>query len=149
LWLLRDGPKLPARPIDDSLLGPRPSGSGSVAYSGSWGTVPLSGAYNDSVHSTATAGSFVQLNKLTFTISTDVAWVSTVGPDRGIATVSVDGGPPRTVDLYSPTPQPAQVVWATNGLKAGVQHSIKVTATATRRVPRRRSERSCGAHLAR
>ena len=75
----------------------------------------------------------MQLNNLTFTVSTDLAWVAVVGPDRGIATVSVDGGPPQTVDLYSPTTQIAQVVWTTNGLKPGVQHSIKVTATGTRR----------------
>jgi Abnormal spindle-like microcephaly-assoc'd, ASPM-SPD-2-Hydin len=126
-------PTFQLAPIDDSLLGPRLSGSGSVAFSGTWFTLPQSGAYNDSMRSTSTAGSGVQLNNLTFTVSTDVAWVAVVGPDRGIATVSVDGGPPQTVDLYSPTPQIAQVVWTTNGLKPGVQHSIKATATGTRR----------------
>ena len=38
----------------------------------------------------------------------------------------------QTVDLYAPTAQPAQVVFATHGLRGGAQHQVQVTSTGTR-----------------
>jgi hypothetical protein len=61
-----------------------------------------------------------------------VAWVSTTGPDRGMASVSVDGGPAQTVDLYSATPQPATLVWQASNLGTANGHTIKVTVLSTR-----------------
>ena len=37
-----------------------------------------------------------------------------------------------TVDLYAPTLQPAQVVWAWNGLPTGSQHQVQVVATGNK-----------------
>jgi hypothetical protein len=41
--------------------------------------------------------------------------------------VQVDGQTPQVVDLYSPTVQPARVVWARDALAAGT-HTVTVTA---------------------
>ena len=60
-----------------------------------------------------------------------VAWVSTVGRDRGLATVSIDSGAPFTVDLFAPTQQTAKVVFARDGLSPGT-HTVVVTSRGTR-----------------
>jgi len=124
-------PKFQMLPVDDSLTSPLLNGAGSVGYSGNWSTGAVSGAYNGSVHFTTATGATAKLNNVTFNVTADVAWVSTRGPDRGIATVTVDGVT-QTVDLYAPTAQPAQVVFATHGLRGGAQHQVQVTSTGTR-----------------
>ena len=88
-------------------------------------------AYGGTVHFATQQGANALLQNLTFTVNGDVAWVSTLGPNMGIAKVQVDGGPVQIIDLYSPTLKPAQVVWQTNGLTAGVQHKVTVTVTGT------------------
>ena len=64
---------------------------------------------------------------MTFTITGNVAWVSTVGPDRGLAQVQVDGKTPQVVDLYQPTQQTGKVVWAVDNLTAGTTHTVTIT----------------------
>ena len=61
----------------------------------------------------------------------NAAWIGTLGPDRGIATVSIDNGAPMTIDTYSATVKPAQVVYALNGLAPGV-HTVTVQVTGTK-----------------
>ena len=119
-------------PVDDIIVGPLLSGAGSIGYSGSWTTKSMPGAaYGGTVHFATQQGANALLQNLTFTVNGDVAWVSTLGPNMGIAKVQVDGGPVQIIDLYSPTLKPAQVVWQTNGLTAGVQHKVTVTVTGT------------------
>ncbi|MCX6020600.1 MAG: chitobiase/beta-hexosaminidase C-terminal domain-containing protein [Chloroflexi bacterium] len=60
-------------------------------------------------------------------------WVSARGPTLGIATVSVDGGAPITVDLYSATSLPNSIVYVTPAMTAGT-HVIRVSPTGTRNV---------------
>jgi hypothetical protein len=124
-------PKFQMIPVDDSLTGPLLNGAGSIGYSGSWTSGLVTGAYNGNVHFTTAVGANAKLNNVTFNVNSDVVWVSTKGPDRGIATVTVDGVA-TTVDLYAPTPQPAQVVFATKGLRGATQHSVVVTSTGTK-----------------
>jgi len=119
-------------PVDDTIAGPLLNGAGSIGYSGSWTTKSMPGAaYGGTVHFATQQGANALLQNLTFTVNGDVAWVSTLGPNMGIAKVQVDGGPVQIIDLYSPTLKPAQVVWQTNGLTAGVQHKVTVTVTGT------------------
>ena len=80
----------------------------------------------------AAPGASALLQNVTFTVNGDVAWVSTLGPNMGIATVQVDNGPVQTIDLYSQTTKGAQVVWQTAGLTRGVQHRVAVKVTGTR-----------------
>ena len=63
---------------------------------------------------------------VTFSVSGNAAWVSTLGPDQGLAQVQVDNGKPEVVDLYSPTVQTRRVVWARDALAAGT-HTITLT----------------------
>jgi hypothetical protein len=74
----------------------------------------------------ATGGSATLLPAISYTVSGNAAWVSTLGPDRGLAQVQVDGTTPQVVDLYSPTVQPARVVWSQDALPAGT-HTVTVT----------------------
>lgn len=71
-------------------------------------------------------------NKVTFTTVGSMALVTVVGPDRGRATVSVDGGAPIAIDLYSPIPRLATIGYAANGLASGRQHSMVVQVLGTR-----------------
>jgi hypothetical protein len=63
---------------------------------------------------------------VTYTVSGNAAWVSTLGPDQGLAQVQVDNGKPEVVDLYAPTVQTGRVVWARDALAAGV-HTVTLT----------------------
>lgn len=104
--------------------------TGGFSFNGGWSGVNSTTAYNGSVQQSSTAGAFAQ-NSTGLSGST-VAWVSTMGPDRGMASVSVDGGPTQTVDLYSATPQPATIVWQATNLGSINPHTIKVTVLSTR-----------------
>lgn len=58
-------------------------------------------------------------------------WVGTLGPQYGIAAVSVDGGPPVDVDLYAPLWQPKQVVFTTGQLSPG-EHTVLISWSGRR-----------------
>jgi len=100
------------------------------SFNGTWSGVNISSAFGGSVQESSTAGATAQPS--TATTATSLAWVSTMGPDRGKAIVSVDGQQVATVDLYAPTQSTAQVVWAINGLAPGVNHNIQIVSTGTR-----------------
>ena len=82
-------------PVDDALTGPLLNGAGSLAYSGNWTTGAVSGAYNGSVHFTTATGANAKLTNVTYNVTADVVWMATKGPDRGIATVTVEGSHKR------------------------------------------------------
>ena len=101
-----------------------------TSFNGSWSGGNLAGAFGGSVQFSSTAGSAAgPANALS---ASSVAFVSTLGPDRGKATITLDGVVVATVDLYAPTQQTAQVVWSTSGLKTTTTHTIKVTALNTK-----------------
>jgi Zn-dependent metalloprotease len=104
------------------------STSPQVVKTGAWNTVAEAGASGGSVISASQAGRSVQIR---VPRATDLAWVATRGPDRGRATVTVDGVIKATVDLFAPTVERARVVYTTsfNGTKA---HTIKVTVSGRR-----------------
>jgi hypothetical protein len=104
--------------------------SGSVSYTGTWAAAAVTGAYGGGVHFSTVAGSIATLP--TGFTGTAVGLVSTLGPDRGIAQITVDGQILATVDLYAPTLQAGQVVWSTDGLSPTVTHNIKVSVLGTR-----------------
>ena len=82
------------------------------------------------MHFATNAGANATLNSLSWTVVGNGAWVSTLGPDRGTATISVDGGPATVIDLYAPIQQPAQVVWTLGNLAPGT-HTVTVTVRGT------------------
>jgi hypothetical protein len=109
---------------------PDTDNSFNTSFSGSWTGVNLVGAFGGSVQQSSTANSTA--NPANPQTVTSLALVSTLGPDRGIAQIKVDGTVVATVDLYSATQQTAQVVWAENGLAAGKTHQVQLVATANK-----------------
>ncbi len=114
--------------VDDAVL----SGLLTVTYQGGWSIGPVSGALGGSVHFASAVTPRASLNKISFPLNgSDVAWISTLGPNRGQATVSVDGAVVSTIDLYSPTEKPATLVASVSGLSAGT-HTVTVTVLGTK-----------------
>jgi hypothetical protein len=104
------------------------NGSASTVQSGAWTTHSLAKFYGGSVRKSAAAGA---QQSLAMTMQ-DVAIVSTLGPNRGIAQVWLDGSLVATVDLYSPTKQFRRVVWAADFATPG-SHTVVLRATGTKR----------------
>jgi hypothetical protein len=101
-----------------------------TSFNGSWSGVNLAGAFGGSVSQSSTANATA--NPATAQTATSFAVVSTLGPDRGIAQVKVDGQVVGTVDLFAATQQTAQVVYAINGLTAGATHQVQLVVTGTK-----------------
>jgi hypothetical protein len=114
------GPKFTLQPLDDSSMA-------AAAFKGKWSqATPLAGAYGGTVRWASGSAVATIVDRVQFTVSGNAAWVSNMGPDRGLAQVQVDNGKPDVVDLYSPTVQPARVAWARDALPPG-QHTVTVT----------------------
>ena len=111
-------------PVDGFLVGasttPVQENSPSVAFD-SWTEVVNASADGGSYRASATAGA---LAALTFT-GTRVDWITARGPRYGKASVSVDGGKPVTVDLYSATSQWRVIGWSFTGLSSG-SHTLTI-----------------------
>ena len=70
--------------------------------------------------------------KATFTFTgRKIGWVASKGPDRGIATVFVDGVQKATVDLFAASLDPRLMAFDLD-LATDAQHTIEVRATGTR-----------------
>jgi hypothetical protein len=106
--------------------------NGTVAYQGSWQTQTIPGSFGafGVVHFATAAGPRANLNKLTYVNAAFVALVSATGPDRGLASVSIDGGAATTIDMYSSTLKLAQVMVESN-LTPG-QHTVTITSLGQR-----------------
>jgi chitobiase/beta-hexosaminidase-like protein len=104
----------------------------STSFNGSWSGVNLSGAFGGQVSRSSTPSATA--NPANAAPATSLAFVSTLGPDKGKAQIKIDGQLVATVDLYAPTQQTAQIVWAINGLAPGVSHNIQVVSTGTKNI---------------
>jgi hypothetical protein len=98
-----------------------------VKLSGTWTNQVVAGSFGGSVRWAQTNRDKAQ-HKFT---GTSVMWVTTVGPNRGRATVSIDGGAAVTVDLYAPVQQTAVVRFSRTGLAAS-SHTIVVQVPGQR-----------------
>ena len=94
-----------------------------VAYTGTFKRQELTGASGGYVRHSSTTGDTASLNFA----GTSVAFVSTVGPSRGMATVRLDGGAMETLDFYASGLQTRQVIWTANA-GAGT-HTLELTVT--------------------
>ena len=98
-----------------------------IAYTGSWTTVSDPAAYwGGAAKRSATAGAQATLS---FT-GRAAAWVARTGPNRGVATVYVNGTQVATVNLNTPAYQNQRVVWARNwSTSAARTVTIRVAGT--------------------
>ncbi len=100
-----------------------------LVYAGSWTQKALSSAYGGGLKYATTKGSAAQF---TFT-GQNVAWVSPKAPNKGKATVAIDGVTVETIDLYASKSQARKVVFSQSGLDPEVSHTITVQATGSKR----------------
>jgi hypothetical protein len=114
-----NGAKFTLQPVDETAMSP-------ALFKGTWTSEALAGSFGGTVKWSATSATATLLPSMSFTVIGNAAWVSSKGPDRGVAQVQVDGASPQVVDLYAPTAQNGQLVWARDGLAAG-SHTVTVT----------------------
>lgn len=110
-----------ATAVDDTTSTITYAGSGWVSSQNRADNLP---DFARGIHYTAVNGSSASY---TFT-GTSVSLISERNPERGTATVSIDGSVVATIDLSSTTALFNQVVFTQGGLAAGT-HTIKVTKT--------------------
>lgn len=101
--------------------------TGSVVRVSGFTRVAMSGASGGAVVKATAAGS-----KATFKVTgRSVAWVGSIGPGYGMATVWVDGSKVATVNLYAATGTTAKVLWRRT-ISAGSRHTVKIVVTGTK-----------------
>ena len=119
------GQRFGLKPIDQS-------NTSFVSFGGTWGTETVAGAYGGNQRFASTNKDKAQLSKKdTFTIPGGIAWIAVKGPNRGRASVSLDGGAPVTVDLYAPVQQLAAIPFTFN-VGSGTQHQVVIQVLGTR-----------------
>lgn len=99
-----------------------------VVYRGTWGAQPVRGASGgyEKRASTHDASATVRFD------GRGVRWVAAKGPDRGTATVHVDGRLRGTFDLYAPKTTAQQTIFRDMALPSG-KHTIVVTVKGAKR----------------
>jgi len=115
---------------EGAAFAPRATDQGSAAIiypTGAWRTVELSGAYGGLVRHASAAGAKA---KFTFT-GRGVAWIAPKAAGRGYAEVWVDGAKVATVNSYSDTYQPRQVLFQRSWGSSGT-HTVEVRVLGTK-----------------
>lgn len=106
-------------------------GSSAIAYSGTWNKQAPSGAYKTYVKY---ATAFGARAKHTFT-GRNIGWVASRNSTSGGAEVYLDGTRVATVDLYSATAKPRQIVFS-RAVTAGTTHTLEIRGLGTSGRPR-------------
>ena len=101
-----------------------------ASYHGSW-SGPVASAAWGSVRYSKTKDAWLNFN---FT-GTDIAWISTKGPNRGKAKVYVDDVLVQKVDLWASSAASRRVAFAASGLAPGV-HKLTIVVVGTTTRPR-------------
>jgi len=100
--------------------------AGAITYSSGWTNQAVAGSYGGSVKFATVAG---KTAKFSFTGS-QVAWVSTLGTNRGSATAALDGGTAATVNTQGTALKPAMVVYTKKVAVGAHSLLLKVLGTA-------------------
>jgi hypothetical protein len=112
--------------VDDSVLG---TGLNQINYSGAWSHISnttIPNAYNGTVSNSSTTNDFATI---TF-VGTQIKFYAGERNNRGIAAISIDGGPETNVDLYSATDAGDVLVYTSAVLSPGT-HTLKIRVTGT------------------
>jgi hypothetical protein len=115
-----------------------------IAYTGAFKRVALAGSSGGYVRQTSVAG---RIATFSFTGSS-MAFVTTTGPNRGIAKVRLDGGSWLTIDLYSASLQTKMLEMSASFIRAHTRSRSRSLAPRTLR-PRAHgwtSTHSCYGH---
>jgi hypothetical protein len=108
--------------VDDSVAG---------TYSGTWTIEANAPGFSDETdHVSDTCAGHPAAVSYRFT-GTSIAWVGSTRDNHGIARVTVDGGPPKSVSTYSRTWRKEQMLYTARGLAAG-PHTITIRVTCAR-----------------
>lgn len=113
--------------IVGAIVGYHPQNDERIAYSGKWKTVENESASGGSFALTKTSGASVSVS---FT-GVQVDWFAKAGPAYGKAQVTVDGGEPVMVDLFSEDELWRQRVWTSGRMEMG-PHVVKIKWTGTK-----------------
>lgn len=94
-----------------------------VAFSGRWWHVwdPAASGYSRRVTGSAGAGVSLRFR------GSGIALIAPLGPDGGLASISIDGVGLATVSLYASVPATSVVVWSIDGLPS-TEHVVRVKA---------------------
>ena len=98
-----------------------------LVYAGTWTALSNAAYSGGSLRYTANAGTSVTAK---FT-GASLALIARMGPSYGIARITVDGGAPILVDLYSSAFLNQQAVWNT-GVLANGAHTVVISWTGQR-----------------
>jgi beta-N-acetylhexosaminidase len=109
-------------------------GSGRAEENDTW--LSYTGTWASSSSTSASGGSFAYANSVRSSVTvrftgTRLAWIAKKSPSYGVASVSLDGGSPVPVDLYSPGTLWRQKVWDTGPLVSGT-HTVSIQWTGTK-----------------
>ena len=113
--------------VDGVVTGRHEQNSASLVYAGAWSTTSNTSASHGSFAFADSSGASVTVH---FT-GIDLAWIAKRSPAYGKAKVTLDGGSPVTVDLYSASGLWQQKVWSTGILASGT-HTVKIQWTGTK-----------------
>ncbi len=106
---------------------PRQDGTSTVKLKGTgWTKTSAGSPYGGTLRYTSRAG---RTATTTFT-GTGIAWVTTLGKNRGRAAVLLDGKRVATVSLYSAATAPRRIVWSTRFTTAGT-HTLVIQVLGT------------------
>jgi hypothetical protein len=100
---------------------------GHFVYAGTWIASTTSSASAGSFRYANTTGSSVTVSF----VGSYLSWIAKKSPVYGKAKVTLDGGTPAIVDLYSATEAFKQKIWETGALVPGT-HTIKIEWTGTK-----------------
>jgi len=104
--------------------------SANLVYRKTWSTANAGTPWGTTRYSKTRAATATY----TFTGS-DIAWVSSRGPNHGKAKVYIDGVLKQVVDLHASASQSRRIAFVASGLSAG-QHTIKIYVNGTSGRPR-------------
>ena len=113
--------------VDGVVTGHHEQSSTKLTYAGTWKTTSTASASGGSLAFADSSGASVTIH---FT-GIDLGWIAKKSPAYGKAKVTVDGGTPVTVDLYSAGVLWKQRVWSTGILKSGA-HTVKISWTGSK-----------------
>ena len=113
--------------VDGVMTGHHEQGSANLIYAGTWKTTSTSSASGGSLAFADSSGASLTIH---FN-GIDLAWIAKKSPAYGKAKVTVDGGSPVTVDLYSASVLWKQRVWSTGILTSG-PHTVKISWTGSK-----------------